>query len=161
MARLIVPDTETTLVTHGYEWWRIALLGAAIGVLHWAIAAFVSTFVVDQLLCRSTVSIASCAQSGIVAGDIATIIVAVIGLVILVRMKILRPLVVAVASAILLWGLPVMTNGLAPGEVIFWSAVTYGLTYSLFAWLSRYARTMPVLLSVAAVIALMYIIIRL
>jgi hypothetical protein len=161
MARLIVPDTENTMVPSGYGWWQIALVGAGIGVLQWVIAALLGGFVIDQLLCRSSITVASCAQSSIVAGDVATIIVGVIGLVVLVRMRVLRPLVVVVASAILLWGLPVMTSGLAWGEVVFWSALTYGLAYSVFAWLSRYARTIPVLLSVTAVIALMYIIIRL
>ena len=161
MARLIVPDSDTTVVVSEYNWWQIALLGAAIGVLQWGMSLLLGGFVVDQILCRSNTIIASCAQSAVVAGDIATIIVAVIGLIVLVRMRVLRPLVVVVASAVLLWSLPVMSAGLVWGEVVFWSALLYGLAYSLFAWFCRYVRTIPVLLATTAVIALMLIIIRL
>jgi hypothetical protein len=122
MARLIVSDSDNTSVTSGYSWWQIALVGAALGVLQWGISLLLGGFVVDQLLCRSATVIASCSQSAIVAGNIATIIVAAVGLAVLVRMRVLRPIVVAVASAMLLWGLPVMSAGLAWGEVVFWSA---------------------------------------
>ena len=161
MARLIVPDSDSTMVAHTYNWWQIALLGASIGVLQWGLSLLIGGFVVDQILCRSTTIIASCAQSAVVAGNIATIMTSVIGLVVLVRMRVLRPIVVVVASAVLLWSLPVMSAGLAWGEVVFWSALLYGLAYSVFAWFSRYVRTIPVLLATTAVIALMLIIVRL
>ena len=152
MAKVIVDETQPQAVSLSYSWWRIALVGAAIGIIYWALTAVVSHFIIDQLFCRSSVSALACSNSVGLAGNIASILIAAVGLVVLVRLRVLRPLIVVVATAIVSWGLASWTEGLAWGEIAFWSALLYSLSYVLFSWISRYSRTIPVLISVALVV---------
>lgn len=152
MAKVIVDEMHPQVVSMSYSWWRVALIGAAIGIAFWTLTFLVSHFIVDQLFCRSTVNALACSNSIGLSGNIATILVATAGLAILVRLRVMRPLIVAVTAAIVLWGLAGWTNGLAWGEIAFWSAFLYSLSYVLFSWISRYSRTIPVLISAALVV---------
>lgn len=152
MAKVIVDETQLQAVSLSYSWWRMALVGAALGIIYWTLAFIVSHFIVDPLFCRSSVNALACSDSVGLSGNIASILVATIGLVVLVGLKVSRPLIVAVAAAIVLWGLAGWTDGLAWGEIAFWSALLFSLSYVLFSWVSRYSRTIPVLISVALVV---------
>lgn len=151
MAKVIVDETQPQAVSMSYSWWWMALIGAALGIMYWALVFIISHFVVDQLFCGSSVNALACSNSVDLSGNIASILVATIGLGVLVRLRVLRPLIVVIAAAIVLWGLAGWTDGLAWGEVAFWSALLYSLAYVLFSWISRYSRTIPVLISVALV----------
>jgi hypothetical protein len=72
-----------------------------------------------------------------VAGNIATIIVAILGVFALVRTLQPRPIIIAVAAAAVLWGLGQYLNGLAWYEAILWSVVLYAATYILFGLVAR------------------------
>ena len=152
MVKVIPDETQPQAVSTAYSWWRIALIGAAIGIVYWTLTFLVSHFIIDPLFCRSNVNALACTNSVELSGNITSILVATAGLAILVRMRVLRPLIVVVAVAVVSWGLAGWTNGIAWGEVAFWSALLYSLSYVLFSWISRYSRTMPVLISVAVVV---------
>lgn len=161
MAKVIVDETYPQTINMSYSWWRIALIGGAIGVLYWALAFLVAHFVIDPLFCRSSVNAAACSNSVGLSGNIATILVATIGLTVLVKLRVMRPLIIAAAAAIVLWGLAGWTNGLAWGEVAAWSVLLYGLSYLLFSWISRYGRSIPVLIAVAIVVLVARIVLAL
>ncbi len=154
MATVIVDETHPQAVSPVYLWWRIALIGAAVGILYWTLSFLVSHYIIDQLFCHSSVDALACSNSVNLAGNIATILVATIGLAVLVGLRVLRPLVIAAATAIVLWGLAGWTDGFAWGEIAFWSALLYSLSYVLFSWISRYSRSIPVLIAVVAVVAI-------
>jgi len=161
MAKVIIDETQPQVVSMSYSWWRMALIGAALGIVFWTLAFIVSHFIVDPLFCRSSVNALVCSNSVGLAGNIASILVAVVGLVILVRLRVLRPLIVVIATAVVSWGLASWTEGLAWGEIAFWSALLYGLSYVLFSWISRYSRTVPVLISVALIVIVARIVLAL
>jgi len=161
MAKVIVDETQPQVVSMSYSWWRMALIGAALGIIYWALAFIVSHFIVDPLCCRSSVNALACLNSVGLSGNIASILVATIGLGVLVRLRALQPLIVVVAVAIVSWGLASWTEGLAWGEIAFWSALLYSLSYVLFSWISRYSRTVPVLISVALVVIVARIVLAL
>ncbi|MBC7868976.1 hypothetical protein H7X69_02240 [Candidatus Saccharibacteria bacterium] len=152
MANVILDETHPQVVSLSYSWWRIALLGAGLGIVYLILTFLVSHFIIDPIFCGSNVNALACTNSIGLAGNVASILVATIGLAVLVGLKVLRPLIVAVAAAIVLWGLAGWTNGLSWIEIAFWSALLYGLSYVLFSWISRYSRTIPVLISVALVV---------
>ncbi|MBC7943628.1 hypothetical protein H7X68_03975 [Candidatus Saccharibacteria bacterium] len=154
MATVIVDGAHTQPVNASYSWWHLALVGGVIGILYWALSLLVSTFIIDPLFCRSAVNASACSNSIELSGNIANILVATIGLAVLVRLRALRPLIIAVAAAIVLWGLAGWTNGLVWGEVVFWSALLYSLSYVLFSWISRYSRSVPVLVAVVIVVGI-------
>jgi len=60
--------------------------------------------------------------------------------------RVAKPIIVAVASAVLLWGLANWTSGLAWQEVLGWGVLLYAISYVLFAWISRYNEIIPVMI---------------
>jgi hypothetical protein len=124
------------------------------GILYWVITFLVGRFIIDPMFCGSTVNATACSNSVVLSGNIASILIATTGLLVLVGLKVLRPLIVVVATAIVLWGLSGWTKELAWGEIALWSALLYSLSYVLFSWISRYNKSVPVLIIVALTVVI-------
>lgn len=152
MAKLILDDSQPRAVSLSYSWWIMVLIGAALGVLYWGLTLLVGHFIIDPLFCGDAVNASTCSSSVEISGNVAGILVATIGLGVLVRLGVLRPLIVAIATAAALWGLAGWTDGLGWAEVAAWSALLYGLCYVLFSWISRYAKSVPVLVAAVAIV---------
>ena len=161
MAQVILDDNQPRSVSLSYSWWMVALIGASIGVLYWLLTLAVGHFIIDPLFCGSSSNAVTCANSVGVAGNVAGVLVATIGLGVLVRLQVLRPLIIAVSTAIILWGLSGWTEGLGWAEVAIWSIVLYALSYVLFSWISRYARSVPVLMAALAIVVIARIVLAL
>ena len=146
MAKVIVDGSQTHEVSQSYVWWQLALIGAALGVVYWVLTYLIGHFMIDQLFCGSAANAVTCSNSTAISGNIADILVAAIGLVVMVRMKIFRPIIIALAAAILLWGLAGWTEGLWFLEAIGWTILLFALCYLLFSWVGRYARSVPVII---------------
>ena len=98
----------------------------------------VRQFVVEPWACRDLSAVAAtCSNSTGVSGNIAAILVAVIGVYILVQRLQARPVVVAVGSLVVLWGLGSLTDGLAWYWVFVAGIVFYAIAYGLFSLVSR------------------------
>jgi Na+-driven multidrug efflux pump len=141
VAKIIDSDIDSQSVSKSDPIWQIVLVGIILGVLYWWLTAFLLNFV--NLIG--------------VAGDIATILVATIGIVIMLNLRMTRPLLVALASAISLWGLAKLTDGLNWFEIIIWSVLVYSLSYLLFSWLNRYKRVVPVLVVAIIIVVIIRI----
>lgn len=152
MAKVIVDDMHQTVVNSAYSWWRLALIGAVIGGLFWSLTWLVVHFIINPLFCSADVNALACSNSVGLSGNIANVLVATIGIGILVKFRIMRPLVIVVAAAAVLWGLAGWTDGFTWGEIVFWNVLLYSLTYLLFSWISRYNRSLPVLIAVLFVV---------
>lgn len=148
MAQVITDESQLLTVNSSFSWWQIALIGGSIGLLYWLLTILVGNYIIDPIFCRSAVNAAACSNSVDLSGNITSILVGVIGLGLLVRLRAMRPLVVVLATAILLWGLASWINGLGWAEIAAWSGLLFGLAYVLFSWISRYNRSAPVLVSI-------------
>lgn len=136
MARVIV-DERTVVVK---PWWarvRIVFIGASLGLIWWVLTALLRVYVVEPVACRDLSNAATCVDAYGVAGSIATIIVAIIGVFILIRTLHPRPIVIAVAAAAVLWVLGHYVSGLAWYESVLWAVVLYAATYVLFGMIAR------------------------
>jgi hypothetical protein len=153
MAKVITTTTRTEIVKRGNTWWTIAIVGAVMGLFYVWISALVNYFIVEPLYCKTLTDASVCVNSVSIAGNIATILIATIGLIILLRLRTARPIIVIAAAALTLWGLSSWTNGLAVWEIIVWSIVLYALTYTTYWWISLYDRTITALLAVTLVVA--------
>lgn len=152
MAQVIIEDFQ--FVGRSWVWWiRTALIGVAIGLTFWILTTLIGHYVIEPLACKQVSSAATCINANSLAGNIATILVAVIAIVGMVRMRIARPIVIAVASAAVLWDLAAWTQGLFWLEAIGWSVLLYGVVFGLFAWITRYA-TLWVTLVLSLVVVL-------
>jgi hypothetical protein len=136
VAKVVSSEIDSQPISNFNQTWQIILLGAILGILYCGLTLYLSRFV------------------GInsVAGDISTILVATIGIIVMLNLGMARPLLVAVAAAISLWGLSKLTYGLGWFEVLIWSVFIYGLAYLLFAWLTRYKKTIPLLIAVVLIV---------
>lgn len=134
-------------------WVRTIVLGAAIGLVFWILTVLIGRYVIEPLACGQVVNAALCADPKPLAGNIAAILVAVLGVIAMVRIGAARPIIVAVATAAILWQLGAWMSGLFWLEAIAWSVIIYALAYALFAWITRHA-----LLWVTIVVSLVIVI---
>lgn len=145
MAKVIIEGDETNPVFEPYSIWRICLVGAALGAIFWFLTA-----IIIQVI-----------ESVSVAGDVAAILTATLGVVVMLRLRMAQPLIIALATCLSLWGLAGWTSGLAVFEVIAFSVLLYCLCYVLFSWIARYSQVVPVLSVIALVIIATRIVISL
>ena len=145
MAEVIIEDAEPQMFSAAYSIWKIALVGALIGFLYWCLTAFIGIII----------------DSASVSGDIATILVATLGVIVMLRLSMFQPLVIALASGLALWGLANLTSGLAWFEIIAWNILLYTLAYTLFSWIARYNRVIPVLAIITIIIIAVRVVVSL
>lgn len=145
MAELLVEDDNLNPTFAVYSVWRACLLGLVLGLVFYGLMA-----AIDQS-----------ALSVNITGDVAAVLTATIGVIVMVRLRMAQPLIISLASCLALWGLSGWIDGLSTLEAIIWSVVFYGLCYTLFSWVSRYSQIVPVLLFIILIITAVRIIISL
>lgn len=143
MAKTVVD--QTVVVRTWPTWLKVVLIGAGIGLTFWILTAILARYVVEPLACREMANVAFCVNATGIAGNISTILVAIASVFALIRLGIVRPIIITVASAALLWNLGAMLVGLFWLEAILWSVALYAVTYGLFAWITRYSRLWAVI----------------
>lgn len=119
------------------SWARLIGIGAAAGALFWVLSTLIGRYVVEPMVCRDLVDATACVQASISAGRVATVLIAVASVLALIRFAVPRPIIIAVASAIVLWNLAVWTQGLWWLETLAWSVFLYAASYALFGWIAR------------------------
>jgi len=152
MAQVIITDQQA--VAESYAMWvRTIILGAVTGLIFWLLTIIVARYVIDPLACGRAFNAALCVDSTPLAGNIAAILAAVVGVIAMVRIGAARPIVIAVATAALLWDLGAWTDGLFWLEAVAWSVILYAAVFALFAWITRYANLLiTIILSVLIVL---------
>lgn len=141
MAELIQEERYPQTISVSFSWWKVLLIGAAIGALYYLLTALIGRFFIDPMYCKTALEAANCANSLAISGNIANILVGAIGLGALVGLRVVRPLIIVGASVVLLWGLSTWTVGLFWVEAVAWDALLFGLAYLLFGWICRFNRT--------------------
>lgn len=141
MAKIIESNIESRTVNSYYSIWQIVLIGVVLGFLFWGLTSLIGRFT----------------NSANIPGDVATILVAATGIIIMVRLFMVRPLIITIATAASLWGLAQWSNGLSWWEIIAWDILLYGLSYTLFSWISRYSRIVPVMVVVISIVVILRI----
>ena len=109
-----------------------AVAGASIAVLY----LLMHHFVFQAVLCRAQ-AMSGCSEAPSYAMTVAMIIGAIVGVGILSKLRIYRPLLIVVAVAISLWGMSAIVAGFQWYWLLLSFAVLFGLAYALFAWVAR------------------------
>lgn len=161
MAKIIKSEVESRVLSSSYNLWQVILVGASSGLLYWFFTVFIGKNIIGPFFCNNTSSNFTCMNSVSVSGNIASIIIAIASILIMLRFRLSRPLVVAVAVAAALWGLSSWTIGLSVSEIILWDVITYVLAYFLFSWIARYMKTILVLAITFVVILMVRIAVNL
>jgi len=159
MARVLTQDSPIEPILASYPIGSIAAIGATLGIVFWGLSAWVNYYIVDQVLCRSSTTLSACINATNLSGSIATIIVGIIGVGLLIRFRFQHPLIIAIASAAVLWSLADWTAGLSWIETAILTIAMYVLTYGLFAWLSRYKQLIPALFAFVLAVVIVRLIV--
>ena len=130
-----VPVSPLVVMTGG-ELLRTILCGAGVGLLSAIVMVVMNKFIFSAVLCRPQ-SVTDCSQAPTYAMIVAMVIGAIVGLVVLARMRVYRPLLVVIAASATLWGLAGIMAPLAWYCALLLTAVLFGLAYGLFAWVAR------------------------
>ena len=133
----VYAEQEHTVPTW-VPWARVLLIGAGLGLVFWLLTLLLNRYVIEPLVCRDVTQAALCVNSASISGNIATIFTALVGVFVLLRVGIPRPIIIGVASGALLWSLAGLSLGLFWVESLVWSIVLYAATYLLFTWIARY-----------------------
>lgn len=136
MARVI--QNEHSVVVE--PWWvkgKVVYIGLGMGVLWWVLTAILRQYVVEPIACRDLSAAATCVNSIGVSGSIAAVLVAVLAAYLLVRNRQPRPIIIAVATAALLWDLGELVRGLEWWEAFLWAVLLYATCYTLFSLVAR------------------------
>lgn len=149
MAKVIVEDNRVAR-SEGQIWLQILGYGAAVGAAWWLLALIITSWIIEPLAC-SGADITACADASILGGRLSAVIIGIGAIFGMIRLGIVRPIIVAVASAVVLWNLSVWIQGLFWLESITWAVVLYALAYGLFGWIARHLSTV-----VAVVFALLF-----
>lgn len=116
--------------------WTI-VLGLGVGVLVWGLTNLLGMYVFHPLMCKEG-AMSTCGSVSQYSEIIATILASMLGLFILVRQQIFRPLLVVIACAVSLWGIIGYMVVLFPWYgVLLGAALLYGVGYGAFMWILR------------------------
>ncbi len=135
-------------------WWvkgQIIYIGLGMGLLWWVLTAILRQYVVEPLACRDLSAAASCINAVGISGSIAAVLVAVLGTWLLIRYLQPRPIIISVATLILLWDLSSLVNGMTWWATLLAALFFYTASYGLFSMVAR-IRWMAWALTLAAVI---------
>lgn len=117
---------------------QIFVLGAVLGLIAWAVSAAVANYVISPLFCKADGgNFSVCAQGGLLASNIASLLVGALAVVALLRLGVFRPLLISLAVVISLWGIGPWMGALLWYEALAWTALLHAVAYLAFSWLAR------------------------
>ena len=157
MSKVKIINTEPRSVSHFCSIWQVVVLGLGLGILYWAISTIIEFFAIKYLFCDFS-TLVKCQNITNVSGNIAIILTAVAGVAVMVRLRMVQPLMVSIASAIALCGVSSWTQGLVWYETLFFDVVLYLLAYVLFSWIFYYKKLIISIVITVFIIALIYVI---
>ena len=130
---------------------RAILCGTGIGLLVSAVGYLMNVYVFTAVLCRPQTPEA-CPQAPDYAMIVAMVVGAIAAVIVLVRLRVYRPLLVVLGVTVSLWGSYTLMSGYAWYWAVFASAILFGLVYGLFAWICR-LRSLILVVVIAVVVA--------
>lgn len=153
--------------TPGRAWvsmsWRsvfaVFVAGIITGLATYAMYVIFERFIFEPILCRDSAAIARCDSKDTLAGGAAMILGSLLGLVLMVRERVFRPLLVVLAVLISLWGVFTVTVNLPWFGAMVAVALATGLAYALFAWLAQPASFVVAAVLVVIAVALVRLVV--
>ncbi len=132
----------------------VFIYGLIVGLVTCALYAVLERFVFEPVLCREGVALARCESKDEIAAGVAVIIGSFIGLTLLVRERIYRPILAIIGIALSVWGafslvavMPLITAAIVMTLLI-------ATAYALFAWLVQPTSLVISVVAVALVVVL-------
>lgn len=131
---------------------RVVVAGLVVGLATWLLTYLLERFILQAIFCGGNQA-ANCSNSAVYAGNIAAVIMAIVGLTVLVKLSVFRPLLIVLATMVSLWGMAGWLSGLTLFETIVFSALLYAACYAAYTWLAR-IRNAVVMVIVVVLVAI-------
>ena len=122
------------------EFIRVVALGLIVGLLVPVLSMIFERFFIEPVFCRGGDGLNVCSNASSIAYYTATSLMTVIAVIVLASWQVFRPLLLAAAAAVALWGLGRYLDtllGARPVEYYLFSAVLFTTAYALFYWTMR------------------------
>jgi hypothetical protein len=129
-----------------------AAAGALVGSLTWVLSLFLQRALIEPVFCRSADAFTACANGGTTSIVLSLIAMNIIGLVILNRLGIYRPLLVILAALATLAGVNGWLGGLSWYEASLWYGLVFAAAYALYTWIARLTSFTSALIAMMVVI---------
>lgn len=112
------------------------VIGLAVGFLVIASSVALQEFALEPMFCQGS-NQQYCDNVPAIATVLTTLVFHFIGLVMLVRIGIIRPLLVVLAAIVTLYGMHTWTQGLPWWGAGLYASLLTGLSYLYFSWINR------------------------
>ncbi len=113
----------------------IFLYGFGVGIVTYVAYLLLERFVFDPILCRQNVSLVQCSSTSSISAGMAIVVGSFLGLVLLVRERVYRPILAILGVAISLWGIFGLLASLPILLAIIIGSLLFAIAYLLFSWL--------------------------
>lgn len=133
---------------------NIFLYGLLVGVVTFGLYLLLERFVFEPILCRESAALARCGSKEAIASGASIALASLLGLVLLVRERVYRPILAILGVAISLWGVFALVAGLPVILAGFVSIILFAVAYVLFSWLVQPTSLLVSVVAVAVVSAL-------
>lgn len=151
------------LRTNWGEVLRVIALGVAVGLLLPWLSLLLDQYFIRPVFCHAGSVLAICSSSSSVSLVVITVLLTLGATVALAHWQVFRPLLIALATAVALWGLNKQLAGIqsqSASEYYALSVLSYTSVYLLFFWLFRMSNFIAsVLLSAFVLVALRWLLV--
>ena len=160
MAQEVVIENKPTIF--GRSSIIVALgVGAFVGFLGWVVTLAINNWVLVPVFCRSADTAAVCSNAGAIAWVIAHILLSIVGLFMLIRAGVFRPLLVVLAALVTLWAIGLWFLPAIWWVGLVWETLLFALAYALYTWIASAGRFVYALLGIVVLAILFRILIAL
>ena len=114
---------------------NIFFYGLLVGLVTLVLYTLLERFVFEPILCRETAALARCEVKSDFASGVSIVLGSMLGLVLLVRERVYRPILAIIGVAISVWSLFGLVTALPFILAAAVVALLYALAYVVFSWL--------------------------
>lgn len=113
----------------------IFLYGVGVGVITYIAYMLLERFVFDPILCRESVALVRCENASSISAGMAIVIGSFVGLALLVRERVYRPILAILGVSVSLWGIFALLASLPFLISVIVCALLFATAYVVFSWL--------------------------
>lgn len=128
---------------------QVVIAGFLTGIAAWLLIYGMQNYALEPVLCNGA-NTASCKTAPGIALFMGLGVAHFIGLIVMMRMNVLRPLLVVLASILTMWGFQTWIYDVPLWQAVIYCGLLFGLTYGFYAWVNRLL-IFPVALTVTLV----------
>lgn len=155
MAQAVVVEERKPYTASGNSIVAAVSAGALVGLFGWLLTFAVRNWVLSPVFCRSSDTSSVCANIDPTAWTIAFVLVSIVGLFMLIRANVFRPLLVVLAALATLWLVGLWFNGAAWWVPMIWQMGLFAVAYALYTWLASIEKFALSLITIVVVVVLM------